>query len=127
MRALLINPADKSVTEVVHNGDYRQIYELIDCQTFACPVIFPNEDTLYCDDEGLFNPDIIGGIMMVGWSSPIVGKCLILGADIETGESVDAVSTVEEITGQITKWLSAEDARDYAMRVMETPFNIVTF
>ena len=53
MRAILIDPAKQTITEVDYDGDYQSIYKLIDCQTFAVPFVLENEDALYADDEGL--------------------------------------------------------------------------
>ena len=34
MRAILIDPFAKEITEVDYDGDYKKIYDLIDCKTF---------------------------------------------------------------------------------------------
>jgi hypothetical protein len=104
MRAILIDPANKTVTEIEYNGDWETIAPLIDCSTFACPIVFENEDTMYCDDEGLF-VEQEGGIMMPDWSY------LILGSD-EEGDTVDAKSTIAEIQVPIT-WIDKETAEAY--------------
>ena len=52
MKAILINPHEKTITEVEYSGNYKEIYSLIDCRTFDCVRITPNED-MYIDDEGL--------------------------------------------------------------------------
>ena len=110
MRAILINPENKTVTEVNHNDDYKEIYKLIDCSTFCCPVDFENGDIMYADDEGLFKVQK-GGIVMEDWVYPILGKILILGTGND-GESIDAKSDCNELAGQIT-WLTEEEVHDY--------------
>jgi hypothetical protein len=111
MRAILINPADRTVTEIQIGPDYKEIYKVIDCECFTCPVSFENEDAMYCDDEGLFKEQE-GGIMMKDWAYPILGKILILGTDIETGESQDAKSDIKELERQI-RWINKATAERY--------------
>ena len=36
MFGYLINPNDRTVKAVVYNGDYKEIYKLIDASTFEC-------------------------------------------------------------------------------------------
>ena len=52
MRVILVNPFDETVKEAVYGGDYREIYDLIDCRTFDV-VSLSDADDLYVDDEGL--------------------------------------------------------------------------
>ena len=51
MRAILLNPFDQTVKEVVYTGDFREIYSLIDCTTFDV-VRLSESDDMYVDDEG---------------------------------------------------------------------------
>ena len=34
MRVILVNPFDETVKEAVYGGDFREIYDLIECSTF---------------------------------------------------------------------------------------------
>ena len=52
MKGILINPFDETIKEVVYTGDYREIYDLVECRTFDV-VRLNNEDDMYIDDEGL--------------------------------------------------------------------------
>ena len=110
MRAILINPELKQVTEIEVGGDYKEIYKVISCDTFSCPVTYDNNDCLYCDDEGLFKPQK-GGVIMEDWVYPILGKMLVLGTD-ENGESVDAKTDIRFFENQIT-WLNEAQAERY--------------
>lgn len=110
MRAILINPELKQVTEIEVGGDYKEIYKVISCDTFSCPVTYDNNDCLYCDDEGLFKPQK-GGIIMKNWYYPILGKILILGTN-EDGESADAKTDIRFFENQIT-WLNEAQAERY--------------
>ena len=37
MKAILINPHKETITEVEYSGNYKEIYDLIDCRTFDSP------------------------------------------------------------------------------------------
>src|SRR5512143_3417531 len=104
MKAILIDPFDETVTEVEHNGDYRQIYTLlshpehkVDCFTV---VQIHQGDAIFVDDEGLLkNPKRF--FVWKGYPQPLAGKGLILGTDDE-GNSVDAVATVDEVKKRVS-------------------------
>lgn len=110
MRAIIINPEKKEVTEIQIGSDYKEIYKAISCDTFSCPITYDNNDSLYCDDEGLFKPQK-GGVIMEDWVYPILGKMLVLGTD-ENGESVDAKSDIKFFTDRIT-WLDEAKSERY--------------
>jgi len=102
MRAILINPWFKSITEVDIGGD-NDIEKLLNnplgpkVYVFTCGMMWPNGDTLYIDDEGLLKP---GGraftIHTDDGIKALVGNALILGSD-EEGNSVDVKATLTEI------------------------------
>jgi hypothetical protein len=116
MKAILINPELKQVSQIEIGSDYREIYAAIECNIFSAPVTFENEDTLYCDDEGLFKRQK-GGTLMKDWNYPILGKMIIIGSDDE-GESVDCKSTVEEIESLIVRWLDENESERYATSIL---------
>jgi len=121
MRAIVIDSTNKNVCEVDITADFRDIYPLIGngCTTFACPVQLENGDAMYADDEGLYN-QIEGGFMMRGWSYPIVGNAVLLNVD-EEGESIDALSDIEDLKSRIV-WISKEDAQRWASYALgQTP------
>ena len=97
MKALLIDPSNKTVTEIEIEKGIQAIDNAIgnECTTFSCPITLENEDTFYADDEGLFH-DITGGIMMKDWQYPIVGKIVVLGSN-HKGESVDVKTNAEDL------------------------------
>lgn len=109
MRALLIDPVAQTVTEIQVGEGIDEIYKAIECDTFSCPIVYENNDTLYCDDEGLFKEQK-GGVLMTDWQYPVLGKMLVLGCDVESGASEDAKSDVEFFTSQI-KWLDEVRAK----------------
>lgn len=100
MKALKINVAELCIEEVEVNSPndiYKHLGEGVTC--FACPVMFENLDSIYCDDEGWFKRTQ-GGFMMPDWNYPIVNNALILGTDLE-GNSVDVKMTAEELQRKI--------------------------
>ena len=101
MRAILINPIDHTVTEVEHNGDYRQIYEFIDARLFDVARINEHGDGIYVDDEGLFNS--VDLFHLQGYPEPLAGKGLVLGCD-EEGNSTAPTVTADWVRENIT-WL----------------------
>jgi len=100
-RVLKINVEEKKITEIKLNHSLDIVGEIgNDCSIFSAPVYLDNGDCLYCDDEGLFHENI-GAIIKEGWSYTICGNVLVVGTDVETGETVDAKSTIEELTDSI--------------------------
>lgn len=102
MRGILINPQDRTITEVEYNGDYRQIYALIDADLFDC-VRIDEKETIYVDDEGLINGKARSvGLFYFTGDNPVVlaGKALILSTDDE-GESIATNMTVEQVAARV--------------------------
>lgn len=95
MKAILINPEMQTISEIQIQIDnsLESMYKVMDCEMIEAPVTFDNEDTLYCDEEGLFKPQK-GGIIAKDWAIPILGKVLILGSDDE-GNSADVRGSIE--------------------------------
>ena len=102
MRAILIDPFTQTIEEVDYSGDYKDIYSLIECDLFTT-VYLPNtsDDTLFVDDEGLYVENQ-RFFKIEGYEQPLAGRGLLLGTD-EEGESIDCMSTVEEVKA-IVSW-----------------------
>lgn len=97
MKAILIDPFTRSIDEVNYSGDYREIYKLIDCDTFdiAC---FSHEGVdadVFVDDEGLFVEEQ-QFFYIEGCHSPLAGKGLVLGCNGE-GDSIGSPLTLREV------------------------------
>ena len=95
MKAILIDPFTRSVSEVEYSGNYKDIYDLIDCDTFTLASIDPDGDGIFVDDEGLFKPEQ-AFFWHKGYPQPLAGKGLVLGCD-EEGESISPKTTLEEV------------------------------
>lgn len=113
MRAILIDPQTRTVSEVDYNGDYTQISELIEASYFDCVKInslAEGGDTIFVDDEGLLN-DKVGqvGMFRVDGDYPayLAGKGLILGTDQE-GESVATKLDLDKVRAMIAFGLPSQ-------------------
>jgi hypothetical protein len=100
-KGIKINAEKRTLEYVTLGDDYKEIYPIISdkCTMFACPIIFDNQDTMYLDDEGMFQ-GYTYGFKMDDWDYSVFGNALILGSDDE-GDSVDAKSTIEDFKGKI--------------------------
>jgi len=102
MKAILINPHEETITEVEYSGNYKEIYSLIDCRTFDCVRITPNED-MYIDDEGLLmNNQRYFTLLGTGLNN-FAGKALLLSHDDE-GETTATNWTLQEVKNMV-QWL----------------------
>jgi len=98
MKGILINPFNKTITEVDYSGDFKQIYNFIDCNTFDV-VMLCDADDLYVDDEGLLKDN-----RYFSWSGRVfAGKGLILGHN-EEGETTPTSYDLQEVVDRI-EWL----------------------
>ena len=96
MKGILINPFDETIKEVVYTGDYREIYDLVECRTFDA-VRLNNEDDMYIDDEGLLvNNQRFFSIRRGNYG----GKALLLSHDDE-GESIATTLTLQDVKSMV--------------------------
>lgn len=102
MRAILIDPVDRSIKEVELGDDYREIQRKLsytdEYVTFT-PLELNERNVMYLDDEGLLK----AGLRVFQWKgymSPLAGRGLILGQDSE-GDSVSTTMTVESIKRKV--------------------------
>ena len=100
MKAILIDPFTRTVTEVEYSGNYQQIYDLIDCETFDCARINRHGDGIFVDDEGLIRDKEQAFFLHADYPQPLAGKGLVLGCDDE-GESVSPHTTLDEVTRKV--------------------------
>jgi len=122
--AIKVDSASRSLSIITIN-DWRDIAPAIgnNCYNFCCPVTFKNGDTIYTDDEGLYNP-FEGGIIMDNWAYPLLGNCLIIGGD-EEGDSCDVKSTIYELLPKI-KFITKEEAEHWRTNAMNG-YSVIVF
>lgn len=100
MRAYLIDPQAKRVTETEYNGDFKHIYDLTGCDTFDVVGFGDVGDGVYVDDEGLLKgPEFF--FQITGCPSPLAGKGLVLGSD-DDGNSIEPKITIDELRALVT-------------------------
>ena len=98
MRAILIDPEAKTITEVQYDGNYKSIYKLIDCETFTF-VGIDGENVIFVDDEGLFK-EPKHFFIWKGYPQPLSGKGLILDTDDE-GDSIATDLPIDYVKSQV--------------------------
>jgi len=103
MKAFLIDPYLKEITEVNYSGEYTQIYTFIHADCFTTAVFNKHGDTFFVDDEGLFK-DNKHFFEHHGYGQPLAGYGLVLGTNT-AGESVEPTTTLEELNKDL-KWYS---------------------
>lgn len=109
MRALLINPFEKSVTEVDYSGDYKDIPTMIDCDLFT--IASDGDNDIFVDDEGLFKPNQMF-FWVRGMGQPLAGKGLVLSSDGE-GETIGTTADVDAFYNRI-RWFTAFELLGFA-------------
>lgn len=112
MRAILIDPFKHSITEVEYSGNYQDIYNLIDCDTFTIAPITHRGDAIFVDDEGLFKPEQ-AFFKHDGYPQPLAGKGLILGCD-EEGETVEPTISLADTVAAVRFMTIDEIREEYA-------------
>ena len=107
MKAILIDPERKAITEVEYDGNHRSINKLIDADLFDVVRISPDGDGIFVDDEGLYRQNHYW--KLDGCASPLAGKGLVLGVDAQ-GESISPQSTTIEKLEQLVHFINYKDA-----------------
>ena len=104
MKALFINSEDQTIRTISYDGDYRSIYRILGCRMFECVDLpFKNGDTVYVDEEGLYQDDCYSFTIEGedGRLNHIMGNGLVLGTDAE-GESIEHQTSLEDVKSRIT-------------------------
>ena len=104
MKAYLIDPEKKEVTEVEYSGDYKDIYKLIDCSTFEIVGITPKGDGIYVDEEGLYAEKkhlwSFKGILFNNHLFNLINKGLVLGSNID-GDTIESDLSLEKVKEKV--------------------------
>ncbi len=103
MKAFLIDPFEREITEVDYQGDYHEIYYHIKADLFCTVTVSDLGDTLFLDDEGLFREEQ-AFFQWIGYGQPLAGRALVLGTDTE-GESRDCMISKRDIENSV-RWLT---------------------
>ena len=103
MRAFLIDPFRQTVEQIEYSGDFRQIYKLIDAECFDVARLNAKGDGIFVDDEGLYAEDQRFFQHRL-YPNPLAGKGLVIGCDMNNGESADASMTLRELVDDV-EWV----------------------
>lgn len=96
MRAYLVDPYTETVVEITYNGDYKTIYDHIDCDCFCVAGLNKEGDGVYVDDEGLLTmSERTKFFVTTLYPQALAGKGLVLGVD-EEGNSTSPVISLED-------------------------------
>lgn len=98
MRTILIDPAERSFTEVDYNGDFHSIYDHLKCDTFD--VVFTDLGDVYVDDEGLLKGPT-KFFHIDGTPQPLAGRGLVFGPVDEDGNSTEATISIDELEKKV--------------------------
>lgn len=99
MNAVMIDPVNMKITDVVYDGNWRTISEHIEAEHFDLVRVNNLADALYVDDEGLYRE---GQSFFVydGYEQPLAGKGLLVGTS-KRGDSIDSTVTAEEVRKKV--------------------------
>jgi len=99
MKAYLIDPFKREITEVDHAGGIDSIYKLIEARMFDA-VRFNDDDCVFVDDEGLY-AERRALFTIHGYPQPLVNKGLVLGTD-NHGESISPSVSLDWLKANVT-------------------------
>lgn len=105
MRAILIDPFTRDITEVEYTGDIGCIYEHIQANCFDAARFDNKGDAVYVDDEGLLK-EPTHFFQIAGYPQPLAGRGLVLGVDRE-GESVSPTVSLDWVRANTTFMVKA--------------------
>lgn len=103
MKAYLINPDDRTITE--HEWHRRtvnqldKIYALVNCQTITAVHPWPGRDAIYVDDEGLMGGPVYQFFGVLGYPQPVAGRGLVVGTGSD-GEDQTPTITMPDLISQ---------------------------
>lgn len=106
IKAILIDPVAKLVTEVMVENELEAFYRILHCGTIeaAYPEWMEGYNHLYVDEEGLFKEGQVF-FRILGVSQPLAGRALVVGGN-EDGDTVDATTTLSEVLAAV-RWISS--------------------
>ncbi|CAB4122576.1 hypothetical protein UFOVP28_16 [uncultured Caudovirales phage] len=94
MKAFLIDPFARSITEVDFDGNYKSIYPFIGADLFTGAYPWENGDMIYVDDEGLFKSD--QAFFVANGYGPLAGKGLVLGTGAN-GDNAEPLTALADL------------------------------
>lgn len=102
MRAILINPIDKTIKEVEFDGSSKHIYELIKSDTFQM-VRMDDHHFVLVDEMGFVRKEIKPLFQHSCYPKPMAGLGLVVGVDENGDDLAPCKLSLEEVTSA-TVW-----------------------
>lgn len=101
MRAILIDPFTKTVTEVETEGGLHDIYKLIGCDTIDAVYLADGKHNIFVDDNGLTYNEPLPVYQWQGYPQPLAGRGLLMGYNDE-GNNVGATMPLGVVMAHVT-------------------------
>jgi hypothetical protein len=100
-KCILIDVKNETIGEIFIGEGIQPIYETVGCEMFEC-VDVDDVNTIYVDEEGLLKLNHDTKFFTIeGGHQPFAGNGLVMGTDMETGESIDTTLSVEYLKEKI--------------------------
>ena len=103
MKALLVNPATKTI-ENVEADNIADVAKLIGYDTLESDEVGPNGDRMFFDEECFIRGDTAAGRFQIDNIVPVAGKAIIIGSN-KDGSSLNDVSGSTDALAERIKYL----------------------
>lgn len=106
-RVVLIDPDLRELKVLRWGGTPAELRELVgavDLDHMRVADHYSSCDYGWRDAQGLLRQKPVNAFKFYGWKDPIAGKCALIGADRETGETMDAEMDYIQLRGYVM-WL----------------------
>lgn len=96
MKAILIDPYDRSIIGILTDGSLEEIYEIIGCRYVEAAYPFGAREPLFVGDESALRDPPLPQFLVPGWGYPLFGRGVIVGVDAE-GDPASTKLTTEQV------------------------------
>jgi hypothetical protein len=93
VEAYFIDAANKTVTRIEYDGNWRNISKTIGCDRFTVVNVNEHGDGIFLDDEGHYEDDQ-NYFWFDGYPTMLAGNGLVLGTD-KDGDSIEPCQSIE--------------------------------
>ena len=98
LRAILIDPFLRVISEVNVDNDLQSFYDILNIRSLAI-VNIDNTNSLYIDDEGLLK-DHNSLFEIASYTVPLAGRALVV-AHNEEGETIETTLNIDQIRAMV--------------------------
>lgn len=105
VKAIFIEPHLGKISEIEVTGGFPALYEILGCDLIeTCRSVWQSEaknEMMYFDENGRINQTHFGFqhklINVDKFNLPLMGNCVIMGRDWNTGEDIDTQLSAKEV------------------------------